>query len=539
MKKIFRHSLTILLFPLLITSCQKFLERDNPTATTDDKWWRIESDLRGYLEVIYVNDIPSGALVNNVTYQANARMQMSGVSDENVFRGNFGSWQNYATGILNSSDNYLADLYRQNYFDIRNASRILENYSKVYMEDLVIKERYAAEARALRAYAHLKLFLMFGNIPIVNRSVPFDEAGNLPRNTQEEVVNFITTQLDSAANILPATYTTTDNYRISKGACYAMQVQLYLSLKNYDKVIEYAKKVIALNVYDLHKATNATTNSYADLFGYNALINKEQILFRRAGNSTAFFRFAPKSAGGQATLSPTASMVNTYETLQGKTLQELGNDSLQIYWKTPLYKNNRDPRMAASIFFPGQTFVNRTFDPFNSSGADPLGVLQSTQTGFWVRKYVDATDVSRVQTGTLNFMVIRYAEILLSYVEALVESGDWTNPDVKLYLNAIRNRAGMPSYNAAVYNTQDKMREMYRRERKVELAFEGGRIFDIRRWRIGDQLLNGPVLGAINPTTNAPVTAETRTFNVGRDYLWPIPLTELNSNAAMTQNTGW
>ncbi|WP_436484149.1 RagB/SusD family nutrient uptake outer membrane protein [Chitinophaga sp. ARDCPP14] len=84
-------------------------------------------------------------------------------------------------------------------------------------------------------------------------------------------------------------------------------------------------------------------------------------------------------------------------------------------------------------------------------------------------------------------MIIRYAEILLSYVEALVESGDWQNPDVLLYLNKIRNRAGMPNVNTAVYNTAEKMRELYRRERKVELAFEGTRLFDIRRWKIGEE----------------------------------------------------
>ncbi|WP_165940070.1 RagB/SusD family nutrient uptake outer membrane protein [Dyadobacter psychrotolerans] len=539
MKNRFRKVLSVILMAMMLISCSEdYLIRDNPTATTDDKWWKLESDLRSYLELIYNNSISPGALITGVTFQANCRMQMSGVTDESVFRANFGSWHDFPLGSATTSNAYLADLYSQNYRDIRNTSRILENYTRVYIEDAAVKERYAAEARALRAYAHLKLFQFFGPVPIITRSISVEEARNTPRNTEEEVVRFISSQLDSAAAVLPASYPTSDAYRISKGACYAMQVQLYLTVKNYIKTIEYARKLIDLNTYDLHYATSATVNSYEQLFSYNALENKERILFRRTGNSGAFFRFGPKSLAGQATNSPTAVMVNSYETRQGKTLQELGNDSLQIYWKNPLYKNNRDPRLSVSVLFPGQTFVNRLLDPFSGT-ADPIGAAQSTQTGFWIRKYVDAADVSRANSGTLNFMVIRYAEVLLSYVEALVESGQWQHADVKLYLNKIRNRAKMPDYDETVYNNQEKLRELYRRERKVELAFEGQRLFDIRRWRIGEQVLNGPAQGAINPVTNQPVVVETRVFDPRRDYLWPIPLVEMNGNSAMKQNPGW
>ncbi|MBV7532150.1 RagB/SusD family nutrient uptake outer membrane protein [Chitinophaga sp. sic0106] len=540
MKHLHKKIFTGLLASSLLFGCSKdYLERDNPTATTDDKWWRLESDLFNYLEVIYNNQMSPGALITSSSYQANCRMHMSGITDESVFRANFGSWNSYPLGAVTTTDGYLSDTYRQNYKDIRNASRILENYSRIYMESAVVKEQRAAEARALRARAHLNLFLFYGAIPIVSKSLEPAEGASVPRNTAEEVVKFVSTELDSAAEVLPTTYASSEAYRISKGACYAMQVQLFLSVKNYPKVIEYAKKLIALNVYDLHYSTTAGVNSYAQLFSYDALENKERIMFRRTGNSGAFFRLAPKSLSGQACNGPTATMVNSYETLQGKTPEELGADSLAVYWKNPLYKNNRDPRLAASVLFPGQTFVNRLLDPFTSGSVDQIGAAQSTQTGYWVKKYLDPKDVSRNNSGTLNFMITRYAEILLSYVEALVESDDWQNPDVLLYLNKIRNRAGMPNVNTAVYNTQEKMRALYRRERKVELAFEGTRLFDIRRWQIGAEVLNGPAMGAINPNTNQPVIVETRVFDAGRDYLWPIPLTEINGNPAMVQNPKW
>src|SRR5690606_26587532 len=112
--------------------------------------------------------------------------------------------------------------------------------------------------------------------------------------------------------------------------------------------------------------------------------------------------------------------------------------------------------------------------------------------------------------GNLNFIAIRYTEMMLSYVEALVESGQWDHPDVKTYLNQIRRRAGLPDYDEAKYNSQEKLRELYRRERFVELALEGTRLFDIRRWKIGNEVLDGPVYGAYNPDADRRVRVEDR-----------------------------
>jgi hypothetical protein len=541
MKNIIKYCILFVLIITVFAGCKKdsFLTRNNPTATTDAQFWQTQGQLSGYLDQIYSSAIP-GAVLNtySVTY-SNGSMEMSGITDEAVYRSNYNDWQNFVNGTATSSIDIAHALYAQYYTDIRNSCRILENYKKIYIVDTALRERYAAEARALRAYSHLKLFQRFGPIPIVTTSLTVQAAENTPRNTQAQVVSFISTQLDTAAAVLPTTYNSSDAKRITRGACYAMQVELYLTVKNYPQVIAYAQKLIALNVYSLYISPNPKANSYSELFGYNALLNNEEILINPSGCNQVFFRYAPASAGSQAVLSPTAALVNTYETLQGKTLQELGQDSLTAYWKNPLYHNNRDPRMAASILFPGQTFVGNLLNPFNTSGTDAIGKAESTFTGFWCRKYVDSTDVSRSQGGTLNFMVIRYPEILLSYVEALVESGDWANPDVKRYLNMIRNRAGMPNYDETEYNSQETIRTLYRRERMVELAFEGTRLFDIRRWGIGAQILNGPAQGAINPANGQPVTAETRIFITNRDNLWPIPLTEMNDNTAMTQNPGW
>ena len=136
-------------------------------------------------------------------------------------------------------------------------------------------------------------------------------------------------------------------------------------------------------------------------------------------------------------------------------------------------------------------------------------------------------------------MIYRYAEVLLDYVECLVETGDWQNPDVEKYINMIRNRAGMPNMDKSVYNTQEKVRELYRRERRVELCFEGKRYDDIRRWNIGNEVMKGTIYGAWNPNDNSFVTIETRNCVFPKYDSWPLPQTEVTSNPNISQPTGW
>lgn len=519
------------------TACKKnFLVRDNPTATTDEKWWNLESDLQNALGDIY-GGLPSGTL-SDYGFMSNCRMHLAGTTDEAVFRGNYGDWQTFPVGLATSQTNSVTEIYRKHYSYIRSACRFLENYNRAYVEDATRKARYAGEARALRAWYHLDLFLLYGPVPIVSHSLP-PELQFVKRNTKEEVVSFIAAQLDSAAAELPATYPESDVYRMSKGTCYAMQTVLYLNAGDYAKCAEAAKKVIDLNVYELYQSAQPGVSSYASLFSYSGMVNKERILFRRGGQNEAFFRNAPKSLGGQATTNPTAAMVNAYETLQGKTLEELGPDSLAIYQAHPRYNNNRDPRLAASVIVPGETFVNRKLEPFTAGNADQIGLTQSTQTGFWTRKYLDVQDAGAPWSGSLHFMIIRYAEILLDYVEALVEKNEWQHPDVVKYLNQIRRRAGMPDVDVSRYNSQAALRTLIRRERQVELAFEGQRLFDIRRWKTAEVLLNQAAKGAVDPATGKAVVVEQRKFNARRDYVWPIPLIEMNTNPNMIQNPNW
>lgn len=536
-----KYSLALAVVFLLLTTsaCDDFLVRDNPTATTDEKWWNLQSDLNNALNDLYLG-VPNGVIVNrNGIFFGNARVHLSGATDETVFRSNYSDWEIFTLGRANSSSTIPSDHYKNRYTTIRRASRFLENYKKAFVQDPSLKERYAAEARALRAWFHMELFTLFGPIPVITHPLTPNEQF-IGRNTQEEVIQFIVSELQTAAEQLPVEYAESEAWRLTKGACYSMLMNLYMYLGDYAKAKAEAKKVMDLKVYNLYYATDKNLSNYGSLFLYAGSVNKERVFFCKEGMRQAFQRLGPKGLGGaNSTNSPTLAMVNTYETKQGKTLQELGPDSLAIYTKNPNYHNNRDPRLSASILTPGETFIGRLMDPFNVSSIDLIGQTQSTQTGFWVKKWVDALDISRQNSGFLDFYVIRYAEVLLNYVECLIETGDWQNPEVATYLNMIRARAGMPAIDTKTYNTQEKIRALYRRERQVELAFEGQRFYDIKRWKIGPEVIATTVYGAVDPSTNKPVVVEQRVFNPDRDYLWPIPLTEINANRNMVQNPNW
>ncbi|KQS33757.1 RagB/SusD family nutrient uptake outer membrane protein [Dyadobacter sp. Leaf189] len=523
--------LTLTLSALLLSSCaEEFLTRDHPTATTDENFWNTEGEINTALNILY-DQVPTGGF----RYQNNTRITFEGMTDNAVWYANFfGEVNIVALGNANSQMRAtewaaIQPVWQENYTAIRRANRFLEHAGKALIEPN-LKRRYFAEARALRAWFHLDLMLYYGDIPIVTTVVLPTET-DLKKNTRQEVVDFVVAELNAAAADLPAVYAVNDIRRVSKGACYTMQTVAFLNNHQYAEAVSAAKQVIDLNLYKLHP-------SYASLFNYEGQVNEERIFIRQSGNDDTFYRSAPGYIGGNACLNPTGSLVNTYETKQGKTLAELSPDSAAIYKLNPNFHSNRDPRLELTIAYPGSTFYG-DLNPWDDSPNNPnrLAANYSSKTGYWLRKYVDMADKGRGR-GSLDYMVYRYGDLLLMYVEALVESGQWNHPDVVKYLNAIRNRAKMPNIDTKVYNSEAKIRELYQRERRVELAFEGSRLFDIRRWKIGEKVMNGVVEGAIDPRTKKPVSVETRTFKA-KDYLWPIPAREMEGNPSMEQNPGY
>lgn len=527
-----------------VTACNKdFLTRNNPSDTTDDKFWQTEAQLLGVIQYI-AGSMPGGGF----QYLPDSRISLSALTDDAAWTANFLPEINQlALGNGNSnppSSAYMLifPFWRDAFLKIRTCNRFIANAGKAYVDADKLKQ-YILEVRAFRAFYTMELSMYYGAIPIVTEAVGPNESA-LKRNTKDEILAFITSEFAACAAGLPLSYPGDLPYRITKGAALTMETVAYLNWGKYAEAATTAKQVVDLTdpatgakIYALYKP--ASTDNYLNLFLYKGEFNQERILSNQSQQGV-YLRLAPPNAAGTANVNPTQSMVDTYETKQGKTLDELGADSLAIYRKNPNYNNNRDPRMAATIVYPGATFYT-VVNPFAPApNVCAIGAVNSSRTGYFVRKYCDVSmDRTRPSAGTLDFMIYRLADVMLMRVEALVESGQSGDPDVISYLNQIRNRSNMPNVNTAVYNSQDKLRELYRRERRVELAFEGNRWFDIRRWKIAEQVMNGVVLGATNPANGQTVVVETRKFNAGRDYVWPIPIQELQGNPSIVQNPGY
>jgi hypothetical protein len=216
---------------------------------------------------------------------------------------------------------------------------------------------------------------------------------------------------------------------------------------------------------------------------------------------------------------------------------------------------NRDPRLKATILYPGQVYGIYT-DGFRSlvKGDVDHGLTanNATHTGFNFKKfYSDLSEYDDYWDAARNFPVLRYAEVLLSYAEAKIEQGE---VDASVYdaINQVRTRAGMPNVDEAKYNTAEKLRELVRRGRRVEFAYEGMRRWDIIRWGIAKDVLNQPLLrveGELLTTKNAEgdfdikvtgtAVEENRSFTTGKNELLPIPQSILDANPQITQNPGY
>jgi starch-binding outer membrane protein, SusD/RagB family len=295
-----------------------------------------------------------------------------------------------------------------------------------------------------------------------------------------------------------------------------------------------------LGVYRLHA-------NYGELFLY-AGENSPEIIFTRkyskttqaAGqNNNIFGEFGPPSNSAAGRVVPIRNLVDAYRMTDGRSIAE-----------SPLYNpapdkmyDNRDPRLAATILYPGAQWDGRTYD----SRPRPLSTrpeaidLQNENTpvtGYNIRKWIDLTDRSDRGNGGIDIILMRYADVLLMYAEAKLELGQ-VDASVLAAVNQVRARAGMPNFTAATL-TRDELRN----ERRVELAFEGLRLFDIRRWKIAEQVMPAPVvrgidyLDAAGALRTATVPASARAFPA-RNYLWPIPQAELDLNANLKQNPGF
>lgn len=536
-----------------------------------------------------------------------------------AYKYNLGSWSTNDNPYGNWSGRY-QDIRRANIFISRidNVPVPLdrESYYAIW------KSRYKGEARFLRAEFYFELFKRYGAVPLVTTANDVNpdnlEDTQLSRNSVDEVVNFITAECDDIAKILPLTQEDAQTGRITKGAALALKARtllyaasplfngnpLYASMQNkdgkalfsrtYDKekwkrAADAAKAVIDLGLYRLYSPFpgNPVQNYAAQFYTRDYT---ETILPRITGNSTDVDgNYLPNGSPfkGNGKLTPLQQFVDAYEMKNGYPINATGSGYTNSgvwngqLWDGLKFQNvsnisnrykDRDPRFYASVFFQYDVWrYDATKRPVRLAwfGAGngitdgwATGKSGTNPWGYNIRKFL-APGYDRnanTGTGTRNFPIFRLAEIYLSYAEAMNEYLDAPDQSVYQYVNLVRNRVSMPGLPILADDvTKDGMRRRIQNERRIELAFESHRFWDVRRWLIAKTVDNVPALG-LNARPSAAelaatgldvsseaagvavfyktVTLQNRVFT-DKHYLMPIPQSEIDKDPNLVQNYGW
>jgi len=530
---------------LLATSCVK-LERQPEDAYSSNTFFTSQQATLQYLAAVYQYTKMSGFFEDGNT------ILLDDITDNAYcpFTNQLASFIALGTATPSLTGRY-ADFYRTyfNYIGIRNANYFLTNVDKVPMSD-DSKAVMKAEVRFLRAFNYARKLMFFGGVPLVTTVLNYGEENKIPRSSEAEITAFVTSELEAAAAALPIARPESERGRITKGAALALKARVELFRGDFVNAEKDSKAVMDLGIYDLYK-------NYEGLFWEknqsDPLRNKEVLLEVTYlpptwGSWIDALYTVPE--GGWNSVDPTQSIVDAYETKNGKPITE-----------DPTYNpdkpyENRDPRFYASVIYPGEEWNGRIFNSLEPVGPDEYynsSKGNRSRTGYGLRKYCAPVDElpnsDPADVQGVNFIVLRYPEVLLTYAEALIEQNKNLNLAADA-INKVRSRVAMPNVTAT---DQAGLRRVLRNERRVEFAFEGLRWYDMKRWKIGAQVMNGPVYGVrpgkVNMTTgevtftsaNHITVGDNRVFNESRDYYFPIPQEDLESNQALkgNQNPGW
>ena len=509
---------------LLLVGCQKELLNTIPNdRITSDIFWTTEKDAT----------IASNALYTFL--DGTEQLHRDVFTDIAHTNTQYGDYKAIELGSYNANSPVVEEEWANDYKGIHGANYFLENVNKIVTPNTEVITHLTGEVRFLRAYFYTKLGFIYGNVPLITKSLTIDEARNVTQASASEIWDYVYKELNDAANELPLV--ASQKGRITKGAALALNARAMLYAKRYDKAAQLAKAVVDLNVYSLYP-------SYQNLFSYAAENNSEIILDKEFVKDVyandVMSLFAPFSIlSNGVTMVPLKKIVDGYEMTNGKNITETGSgfDPFNPY-------KNRDPRLKYSVYVPGDILPNGVaFDSRPNSGtADAVGSnYQVSVTGYYVKKYINKEDINDLSNCGINIILLRYAEVLLTYAEAKIELNQI---DASVYdaIDQVRKRPDVNMPSIIQPQTQEELRETLRNERMVELAFEGQRFFDIRRWAIAPEVFNTPIAGLTYVNNGQLVTVDqpgvVRSFQQ-RDYLWPIPQKEMDLNKNLQQNTGW
>jgi hypothetical protein len=465
-------------------------------------------------------------------------------------RGDNAGAASIAAGTYDQSLRRFDNEWDERYRGIKTCNVLLENIDRIPDADPAIIERIKGEARFLRAWQHFQLTTWFGDVPLLERDPSLQEALTISRTPRAEVIEFILRELDAAAAVLPTKneYAASDRGRVTSGAAMALKARVLLYESRWQEVADVTDQLMSGTYGDYgllpsYEGVFLPQNEYS----VEDMLSIQYVPVDRMWGE--LIDMAPISAGARLNgLAPTQELVDSYIMLNGKRINEAGSG----YNEADPY-SNRDPRLTGTVVYHNYLWTNEDGSTRTikiAPGSAPTGPdlyvpgSSASPTGYYLRKYFDPMHVQNLQSG-LNLILIRYADVLLMNAEAKMELGQLNASTWDATIGALRRRAGFTDAAALSFNgsaSQAELREIVRNERRTEFGMEGLRVFDIRRWRIAEDVLNGWAHGAkygVGSVDNGYIRANFRTFDPDKNYLWPIPRDERLINPNLSQNPGW
>ena len=452
-------------------------------------------------------------------------------------------------GNLNPASSEVKSYWNNSYREIAGCNYFLENVDEVEEINANTKAEMIAEVRFLRAFTYFNMSQLWGGVPLVTNLLTMEESITINSASKAEIVNFVLSELDAISNNLPVSRASNQHGRIVRGAANALKGRLLMAENKWSEAAAAYKAVIDLGVH-------AIDPNYSELFNGKKEKSSEIIFVRKylaceIANSTQLY-YRPNVDGGWHHMNPYQSLVDAYLCTDGLSIEE----SPLYDPKHPVVKNGvnyRDPRLLYTIFYPGiSTIKGKVYHghPDSTSVVGDVFTYDAGMTGYCLQKWVDNDYTGDVYSSGVDVPIIRYAEVLLSYLESKINAGDAISQSLlDLTINAVRSReaVGMPPVTET---NPVKLMEILKRERRVELAWEGLRFWDLNRWGEAAGKLQNQTMYGIKITddpanyTRFPVGSDGhyRVFELKyrtSDLPWPIPQDELDINTSLVQKDNW
>ena len=518
----------ILLLCLPMLSCQdasSLMDKEDVGDLYEKDVFRSGTYARYFVNDIYYNIISTGY---GVSGWGGAYMDCA--TDNGEARPLNSAAHRYNTGNWNAADNPLGFIWTNSYAQIRACNKFLENYHLIEEESGITTrldiEYLRAQVIFLRAYFYHQAWMAYGGLPII--TVPLDrntqgDAIFYPRATSEETFEFITRELGECAADLP---NEVGAGHATQGAALTLKGWCELFAQRYDLAAATNWQVMQLGVYDLYKEgynalfTEKANNCAESIFAYQHVpgnkISQRSMLFGPIG-----------AYNGWGFMQPTQNLVEEFRMASGLPTGEDGSFDPQNPYV------GREPRFYESIIYHKSTFSGKVYEI--NDLYDPASNLY---TGYFRRKGI-SEPLNLGQEG-YNFMFFRFAEVLLSYAEAKIELNE-IDDTVLDAIDRVRRRGGLPSLEETYGKTtfmQAELRDVVRTERRIELAFEGKRYWDLIRWREAERLLNLPVRGiSYENGRYVEKNVHAMKFDASKNYLFPMDQSWIDINPRWQEQT--